>query len=139
MSRRLPTRRHRPKRKRGGPARRFAVGLRAALLAVLAQIAVGVIHQFPHEHRLPTDAAAATSDSHSDHGHGPATPAKLPDPQACVVGQMLQHLAAVLPIADGDVLAGDWDSRQVAMPGDADAVFVRPTSPAQPRAPPPTA
>jgi hypothetical protein len=141
MSRRLPTRRHRPRRKRGGPARRFALGLRVALLAVLAQIAVSIVHQFPHDHLLPADTAAAAGHAHHGHDHenGPATPSKLPDPQACVVGQMLQHLAAVLPSGDGSALPADWDSQRIIVPGDADFVVVRPSSPAQPRAPPPTA
>jgi hypothetical protein len=66
-------------------------------------------------------------------------PPKHPDPQLCVVGQMLQHMAAVLPAAGGNVLPPDWDRRSADPPRDTEAVIARPSSSAQPRAPPPTA
>jgi hypothetical protein len=130
----------------GSTGRRFAFGLCVALLAVLAQVAISIVHQFPHEHRPSTDAAAVEHGAEADHAHhgdhhehGPSPPTNHPDPQLCVVGQMLQHLAAVLPLAGGSVLLPDWDTRQAALPGDTDATVVRPNSPAQPRAPPATA
>jgi hypothetical protein len=146
MGRRLQTPHHRPGPTPRGPTLRFAFGLRVALLAVLAQIVVNVVHQFPHDHRPSADAAAVeheTAAGHAHHGdhheHGPSLPTNDPDPQLCVVGQMLQHLAAVLPVAGGSLLLPDWDTRQITVPGDTDAVVVRPDSPAQPRAPPRTA
>jgi hypothetical protein len=139
MRRSLPRRHHRLERASSGPPWRFTVGLRAALLAVVAQLVVSVVHQFPHEHRLSADVAAAAAHGHQrdEHDRGP-TP-NLPDPQACIVGQMLQHLAAVLPLAGGDVLPPDWDAGHAFAPSNADAVVVRLNSPAQPRAPPLTA
>lgn len=66
-------------------------------------------------------------------------PANHPDSQLCVVGQMLQQMAAVLPAAGGSLLPPDWDHRPADLPGDTEAVVARPASPAQPRAPPLTA
>ncbi|MGH6930530.1 MAG: hypothetical protein ACREEV_19615, partial [Dongiaceae bacterium] len=103
------------------------------------------VHEFPHDHRSSTDAAAEheAAAGHGHHGHphehDPSSPANHPDMQLCVVGQMLQHLAAVLPLAGGSVVLPDWDTRQADLPRDTDALVVRPNSPAQPRAPPPTA
>lgn len=143
MRRKLPTRLHRTGPTTRGPARWFAFGLRAALLAVLAQVVVNVVHQLPHEHRLDVAAVepgAAAGDAHDGYHHedGPP-PANHPDTPLCTVGQLLQHLAAALPVASASVVFPDWEGTQAAMPTDTEAAAARPNSPAQPRAPPLTA
>jgi hypothetical protein len=137
-----PSRRVRSRHAIRKPTRAFAFGLRAALLAVLAQLVISVVHQFPHEHAPTNDAAAVASSpaGHAHHGHDhehdPPAPANHPGAPPCAVGQMLQHMAAVLPVAGGGILLPDWDAGLTGMLGDSESFIVRPGSPAQPRAPP---
>jgi hypothetical protein len=143
MRRRLSTRpgERRPRAKR---RRWFNFGRRVALLAVLAQAAIAAIHQIPHEHAPSTavgaDAPAAAAPAHAHHGHGneherPA-PAHDHDAPPCAVGQTLQHLAAVFPIAAGSVLIARRGRERQAPRRPIAAAVHRAGSQAQPRAPP---
>lgn len=115
--------------------RRFALGTAAALAAMLAQLFVAIIHEFPHEH------AAAAMVANGQHGHehdeGPSpSPPGDDDSPLCAIGQALLQLAAVPPAMAGAVLLPDWHRQPTARPRPAAAAVPRLTQAARPRAPP---
>jgi hypothetical protein len=109
-----------------------AIGRRLALLALLTQAVVGVVHQFPHRH-----AASFQPATSADRGHHEAPPPHGRDSGSlCAIGFALLHLAAVLPTATAVTLLPDWSRESPMLPTAALYVARRAASSAQPRAPP---
>lgn len=134
---------------RAAPARRFAFGVRVALLAVLAQAIIPVVHHVHHGYPLTVAAIAAAGDvadpvQSGSHEHDPArkdSPPPVSDNRTpiCPVCQSAQQLTAALLPAAGDVLVPPRRGDAMPLSRDSAAIVARPHSPAQPRAPPPVA
>jgi hypothetical protein len=126
------------------PHRRLAFGARLALLAVLAQAIIPVVHHIYHGYPLVVVAVAADNDADSaqteNHRHDPAKKHAPPIPDnrtpACPVCQSAQQLTATLPPAAADVPAPPLRNDEWPAAADSTAVAAQPRSPAQPRAPP---
>ena len=127
------------------PRRRLAFGVRVALLAVLAQAIIPVVHHIYHGY--PLIAVAFVADDAADaaqtesHGHDPAkkhAPSPVPDNRTpiCPVCQSAQQLTATLPPAAAHVFVPPLQKDETPPARDSAAIAAQPCSPAQPRAPP---
>jgi hypothetical protein len=137
-----PDRRHRI----AGTLRRpLGFGVRLALLAVLAQAIIPVVHHIHHGYPLVVVAAAADNDADSaqteNHRHDPAKKHAPPVPDnrtpACPVCQSAQQLTATLPPAAAPLFMPPQQDDDTRPARDSAAAAAPPCSPAQPRAPPP--
>lgn len=120
--------------------RRCALGARLALLAILAQAIIPVVHHVYHGYPLPLAVIAMAAEA--THAGGDHDPAKKHAPTSdnrtpvCPVCQSTQHLTGALPTAADAMLAPSRQSKIVGTPRDTAAAVERPDSPAQPRAQP---
>jgi hypothetical protein len=127
------------------PHRRLAFGVRVALLAVLAQAIIPVVHHIYHGY--PPIAVAFVADDAADaaqtasHGHYPKKHAPPPAPDnrtpICPVCQSAQQLTATLPPAAAPLFMPPLQDDETPPARDSTAVAAQHCSPAQPRAPPP--
>jgi len=127
----------------------FAFGARLAVLAVLTQAIVPTIHHIWHGYPPIAAAAMAAAADRIDtsapdcHEHDPAkNPSPSGDsktPPICPVCQSAQQLIAGLPPPAAAVPVQLRQGRTLGLPRDAAAISARPSSSAQPRAPPATA
>jgi hypothetical protein len=134
---------------RAAPRWRSAFGVRAALLAVLAQAIIPIVHHVYHGYP-PTIASIVAAGGVADrtqsgrHEHDPArkdSPPPVPDNRTpiCPVCQSAQQLTGTLPPAAEVILVPSRRGEVIPTPRDSAVIVARPYSSAQPRAPPPVA